>query len=239
MSLLSVVRHAQASFGADNYDCLSALGEEQACRLANYWIRRDLVFSEVYVGPRVRQEQTAARVGEVYSRVGLSWPAAVVLQELDEYDIDGILNRVAPQLAEQDLRFRSLMDRYRQSEDNGDRPRHFERMFEVLLAHWQAATLGLTGLETWPEFRERVRCGLGQILDKPGRGRRVVLFTSGGVIGVIAQLALAAPDRTALELSWRVQNCGMSEFVFSRGRLTLDSFNSAAHLEEAALRTYR
>jgi broad specificity phosphatase PhoE len=239
MSLLSVVRHAQASFGADNYDCLSALGQEQARRLAHYWIRRDVVFSEVYVGPRARHQQTAARVGDVYSDVGLAWPAAVVLPELDEYDIDGLLNRLAPQLARQDHGFRSTMDRYRQSHDSGDRPRHFQRMFEVLLTHWQKATDGLNGLETWPEFRERARRGLRHILDKPGRSRQVAVFTSGGVVGVIAQLALAAPDRTALELSWRIQNCAMTEFVFTRDRLTLDTFNAAAHLEEAALCTYR
>jgi broad specificity phosphatase PhoE len=234
-----VVRHAQASFGADHYDCLSALGAEQARRLASYWIRRDLVFSEVYVGPRTRHERTAALVGEVYSRTGLAWPQPVVLPELDEYDIDGLLNRLAPQLAREDGSFRSKLDRYRQSEDNGDRARQFQRMFEVLLNHWQKEADRLTGLETWPEFRERVRRGLGQILEKPERGRRVALFTSGGVIGVFAQLALATSDRTALELSWRVSNCGMSEFVFTRDRLTLDSFNSAAHLEEPALRTYR
>jgi broad specificity phosphatase PhoE len=239
MSFLTVVRHAQASFGADNYDCLSTLGEEQARRLANYCIRRDLDFSEVYVGPRARQQQTAALVRDVYFGVGLAWPEAVVSPELDEYDIDGLLNRLAPQLARQDHSFRSQIDLYRESEDNGDRPRQFQRMFEVLMTHWQEADDGLAGLETWPEFRERVRRGLRRILDKPGRGRRVALFTSGGVVGVIAQLALAAPDRTALELSWRVQNCGMSEFVFTRDRLTLDTFNAAVHLEEAALRTYR
>jgi broad specificity phosphatase PhoE len=239
MSFLSVVRHAQASFGGDEYDCLSAVGLEQARRLASYWIRRELVFGELYVGPRTRHEQTAAVVGDGYSKAGLTWPQAVVLPEFDEYDIDGLLNRLAPQLVRQDHAFRRQMDRYRQSEDNGDRPRQFQRMFEVLLTHWQETTDGLTGMETWPEFRERIRRGIGQILEKPGRGRRVALFTSGGVVGVIARLALLASDRTALELSWRVQNCGLSEFVFTRDRLTLDTFNSLAHLEEAALCTYR
>jgi broad specificity phosphatase PhoE len=93
-------------------------------------------------------------------------------------------------------------------------------------------------VESFPAFRDRVECGLRIVMGKPGSGRRVALFTSGGVIGASVRLALAAPDRSALEVNWRVRNCSLTEFVFSKGRFTLDSFNALPHLENPALWTY-
>ena len=56
MSVLTLVRHAQASFFADNYDELSPLGRKQARLLGEFWVRRQIDFDEVYCGPRVRQQ---------------------------------------------------------------------------------------------------------------------------------------------------------------------------------------
>jgi broad specificity phosphatase PhoE len=75
-------------------------------------------------------------------------------------------------------------------------------------------------------------------MAKPGSGRRVAVFTSGGVIGTSVRLALAAPDRTAMEVNWRVRNCSLTEFVFTTGRFSLDSFNALPHLEDPTLWTY-
>ena len=88
------------------------------------------------------------------------------------------------------------------------------------------------------ELRDRVRAGLRRIQEGPA-DRRVVLFTSGGPIGILVQLALNAPERSFLDVNWRVRNCSITEFVFSRERFTLDSFNAIPHLEDPALRTFR
>ena len=66
----------------------------------------------------------------------------------------------------------------------------------------------------------------------------MAVFTSGGVIGTAVRLALDAPDRMALEVNWRVRNCSLTEFVFTKDRFTLDSFNALPHLEDPALWTY-
>ena len=67
----------------------------------------------------------------------------------------------------------------------------------------------------------------------------MAVFTSGGVIGTTVQSVLAAPDRTALEVSWRTRNSSLHEFVFTKGRLTLDTFNALPHLPNPELWTYR
>ena len=67
----------------------------------------------------------------------------------------------------------------------------------------------------------------------------MAVFTSGGFIGSAVQLALAAPDRTALELHWRLRNGSLTEFAFTRERFSLDSFNTVPHLDDPALWSYR
>jgi broad specificity phosphatase PhoE len=241
MSVLVLVRHGQASFFADDYDQLSPAGETQALRLGDHWLSRATVFDEVYVGPRRRQQQTAALVGARFQTAGRPWPEPVVLEELDEYDLAGLLGRLAPALALRDPSFADLVAAYRTSADEHGRSRSFQRMFEALLTHWQASSSGggTNGVESWPGFCNRVRRGLERITDRPARGRQVAAFTSGGFIGTAVGLVLSVPDRTCLELNWRLRNGSLTHLLFSPGRLTLDDFNTLPHLHDPADWTYR
>jgi broad specificity phosphatase PhoE len=238
MGVLTLIRHGQASLFADNYDELSALGREQARRLGEFWGRRQIDFDEVYCGPRARHRQTAEIAGSACTLAGRTWPEPVVLAELDEYDLDNFLHTLAPEVSRQDPAFAELLTCYRRDEAGPDRERSFRKVFEALTTHWVTAPGSVAGVEGFPAFRDRVERGLRVVLGKPGSGRRVALFTSGGVIGTSVRLALGAPDRTALEVNWRVRNCSLTEFVFTSGRFTLDSFNALPHLEDPALRTY-
>lgn len=241
MSVLALVRHAQASFFADDYDCLSPAGEAQAEALGDYWARRGETFSEIYVGPRRRQQRTADLAGASYRRVGLAWPEPIVLEELDEYDLTGLLERLVPALAQHDRDFDSLVSLHRRSQGEADRARSFQRMFEALLTQWQRspALFADHAVEPWSAFRDRVARGLRQMTAGEGRGRRVAAFSSGGFIGTALARVLDAPDRTALELSWRLRNAALSHVVFSPGRFSLDDFNLVPHLRDPAHWTYR
>jgi broad specificity phosphatase PhoE len=237
MSTLALVRHGQASFFADDYDVLSPIGTLQSVRLGTHWAEHRDPVDEVYVGPRRRHQKTASLVGNQYRRAGLPWPEPVVLDELDEYDLSGLLSRLAPALAAQDRAFAELVEAHRESTLERDRIRTFQRMFEVLLTHW--ITAPTEQIESWPAFRDRVRRGLSRITDQPGHNRRVVAFTSGGFIGTAAGLVLNAPDSTCLELNWRLRNCSLTRLIFTPGRLSLDEFNTFPYLYERGLWTYR
>ena len=239
MSLLTLVRHAQASFHADHYDRLSELGQRQAGHLAESWIRAEREVDELYVGPRERQRHTAELVAVRYHQAGLPFPAATVLPELDEYDLGGLLMRLAPELARQDAKFASLWEFVGRGRTDPEWGRKFQQMFEALTLHWLGTDTVMEGLESWVNFRDRVQRGLHNIVNRPGQGRRVVAFTSGGFIGTAMQLLLGAPNRVALELNWRIRNAAVTEFVFSGQRITLDVFNSVAHFAEPELVTYR
>jgi broad specificity phosphatase PhoE len=241
MSVLVLVRHGQASFFADDYDQLSPAGEAQASRLGDYLSSRTEVFDDVYVGPRRRQQRTAELVGERYRAAGGRWPEPVVLAELDEYDLGGLLGRLAPRLALRDPGFADLVASYRASTGEHDRARSFQRMFETILTTWQRASSdgAIDGLESWQAFSERVQRGLARMTNQQGRGRRVAAFTSGGFIGTAVGLVLSVPVQTCLELNWRLRNCSLTHLVFSPGRVTLDDFNTLPHLPDPAEWTYR
>lgn len=239
MSVLTVVRHGQASFFSDDYDQLSIVGEEQARLLGRYWVSQDVQFDEVLVGPRKRQQQTAELAGLEFKNAQRNWPQPKIVPHLDEYDLEGLAKNFTPLLAERDPDFAKLVRSYQQAEGEKDRLRGFQRMFEVMLAHWQATEKHEVKVESWPAFRERVRHVIRDVQSRPGKSRRVALFTSGGFIGSAVQHVLGTSNQSALELNWRIRNCSLTEFVFTEDRITLDNFNMVPHLGDSAMWTYR
>ena len=64
MGTLYLVRHGQASFGADNYDLLSPLGRQQSVRLGEYFSYKGVHFDAVLTGTLNRQIQTLEGICE-------------------------------------------------------------------------------------------------------------------------------------------------------------------------------
>jgi broad specificity phosphatase PhoE len=208
MSTLVLVRHAQARPFEKNSDCLSEAGEQQAIRLGEYWREHNIRFDEVYTGAMLRHTRTAELAGfEKFEQRA----------EFNEYNADGILH---------------ALPEFVPSADN----RQLQRAFETAMPRWIAGTLGAPGLETWREFHDRVTRGLRAIIDADRASRRVVVFTSGGPIGIAVQTVLQAPEAAAIELNWRIRNCSLTEFLFTRDRVSLDTFNGTPHLKEVTFR---
>ena len=59
MSTLVLVRHAQATTFEKDSDRLSAVGEQQAIALGEFWKARNIRFDEVYTGTLRRHTLTA------------------------------------------------------------------------------------------------------------------------------------------------------------------------------------
>ncbi|MBI3837978.1 MAG: histidine phosphatase family protein [Planctomycetia bacterium] len=239
MSTLSLVRHGQASFFSDNYDQLSPLGEQQARLLGEYWIRRGMRFDDVYTGPRVRQIETATLVGEAFAKAGLPWPQARLLPELDEHQADRLIKLGISRFSKNHSHIEKLHAAYQAAETPRDKHRTFQLMFEAVVKLWCEDKVGAPGVEPWQAFQERIRAGMGIITESEERGRNVAAFTSVGAITVGLQMSLGCTDRTALDLGWRIKNCSITDFVFSRDRITLEGFNAYPHLEDPSLWTFR
>lgn len=239
MGQLTLIRHGQARAFEQDSDRLTELGELQARKLGDFWLRQQAGFDEIYCGALRRQQQTAEIIGACYATAGQTWAGPQINAALNEYDATGLWQRFAPALAESDVEFRGLHDDFQKHRDTPERNRYFQKMFEGLTARWLSGEFELEDVETWEAFRERVRSALKHIITQEGSGRRVAVFTSGGVIGLAVQTALQAPESQALQINWRIRNCSLTEFTFNRDRLSLDAFNTLPHLDEPAWRTYR
>lgn len=239
MSTLTLVRHGQATpFEADP-DRLSPLGQQQASLLGTYWAERNVELDEVYAGGLIRQRHTAQLVGQQFTLVGRKWPEIQIVPDLREYDAEAIWRVYVPELSRTSSQFQSLVDAYRKARGGPHHHRTFQHALEFVMNAWQQDTVPTDEIESWMDFRDRVREALRCIVDRDGKNRRVAVFTSGGPIAVAIQWAMQADDRCALEINWRVRNCSLSQFVFTRGRVTLDGFNALPHLPDTGLWSYR
>ena len=91
MGTLYLVRHGQASLGAEDYDHLSPLGRQQSVRLGEYFRQKGLHFETVLTGTLRRQVQTYAGICEGMGCVGASllWPG------LNEFDSAALITTSA------------------------------------------------------------------------------------------------------------------------------------------------
>jgi broad specificity phosphatase PhoE len=236
MSTIYFIRHAQASFGKENYDQLSEQGVFQAGRLADYLMAREIVFDAVYLGPQARHRQTAEPYLDRCRQEGLDHFPITELSDLAEYDFSGVLRTLVPILAAEDTSFN--VDAARMFID----ARAFQRIFEAAALRWVRGDYPPADLMTWTDFTTRVNRGIDSILAQDGQGRQVAVFTSGGPLAVAVQRALALSDEMTMRLNWQVINCSMARFKSNRDAIMLSSFNEHDWLiypETKNLVTYR
>jgi broad specificity phosphatase PhoE len=226
MSLL-LVRHGQASYGADDYDRLSERGWQQSRRLGDWLVRGGHRFETVIVGGMRRHAETAAAVAEAFTARGLPLPEPVQDPGFAEFDHRAVFGAWLEHNADDPIAIASR---------SGD-PRDVGAMLRAALLAWAADELpGLP--ERWSEFGERVHAAGERLQALAGEGEALVL-SSGGVISRLAQIALDVPAERAVELNLSLRNSALSEFHPHRGRLRIGSWNALPHLHgERTLWTY-
>jgi broad specificity phosphatase PhoE len=239
MALLTLVRHGQASFLQANYDRLSELGERQARILGEYWLRTGARFDQVYYGPACRHLRTGEIVADVFRQAGADWPNPVTIDELDEYPGIEVVRTFLPGLMETHEDIRALEAEFRQAGEQTVAFRIYDKLFERVTRMWVDEELDSPDIESWKDFRARVERGIQRVRRDADKNGRIVVFTSGGVIGATVGLALNLAPQKTLEMSWTSRNASYAEFLFSADRFSLSSFNNHPHLEDEALLTYR
>jgi broad specificity phosphatase PhoE len=223
----------------EDYDKLSAVGEEQARRLAAYWVRHGLTFERVFHGPAKRHIRTAEIAGAIVKEAGLTWPEPQPLPALDEFDAFTMMKRVTPVIAERFEDVRQLQEAFWANRHAPEAGRLLQKLFEVVARHWCTGDFDLPDLESWAQFRERIAGAIQTITGSAGRSSQTVAFTSAGPIAAAVAHSLELSPVKAIEFVWMSRNSSYSQFVFSNGRLTLHSFNSIPHIDDLSLLTYR
>jgi len=161
-----------------------------------------------------------------------------VVQDLDEMGVEPLFREHMPDLFARHAHLAALGDAMLAADGDDARARGFASLFEAVLQLWLRGEVSARGVESWLEFRARVRRAIGAVRAE-ARGRRIAAFTSAGPVASAVQLALGADDHTTLSLAFRVRNSSVSEFLYSGERFSLSSFNETPHLPDAALVTVR
>jgi len=216
MGTLYLVRHGQASFGADDYDQLSALGQRQCEQLGRHWAERDLVFDAVITGTlrRHRQSWEAIATGAGWQRQPLPWPG------LNEYDSEAVIS--------------SIHSRPLARPDTPELYRHHFRLLRDGLAQWMAGTVSPRGMPSYPDFVAGVTSALDHVRQQH-HGQRVLIVSSGGPIATAVGHVLGlSPERT-IDLNMRIRNSAVTELQFTPKRHTLLTYNTLPHLDRPDL----
>ena len=225
MGTLHLVRHGQASFGAADYDHLSALGAQQCAALGAYLRERGVRFDAVLLGSLRRHRQSLAALADGYGALpdARTWPA------LDEYDGHALVAAARAAAGDADVEAGADAD--------ADAYRAHFRWLRSGLTRWIAGEHTPPGM---PRHADWV-AGIVAVLDHvraDGRGD-VLVVSSGGPIATAVAHVLQAPHAAAVELNLRIRNSALTELAYSARRLALVAFNQVPHLEDPARRGWQ
>ncbi|HEX7911581.1 MAG TPA: histidine phosphatase family protein [Paraburkholderia sp.] len=220
MAELYLVRHGQASFGAENYDELSPAGRTQSRWLGGYFAQSDLQFDRVVIGTMRRHAQTA---DAILSEMRSSQAEVVQDAGLNEYDFGALLSALGESgLAPDQSAAGSKKD--------------FYKGLKQALQLWAEDRLPGRLPESWSQFQARVeRARLA--IQRLG-GKKVLVVSSGGPIAVFTQQLLQAPAAAAIALNLQIRNSSVSQYVFNDSSMSLVSFNALPHLERTERREF-
>ena len=231
MAKLLLVRHGQASYGQLDYDRLSPRGEAQARALGAILARE--APNAIFVGPHVRQQQTAALAREAAPAL----PEPAPLDGLAEYPGFELARAFLPRLAAEDpelARMATTPNRALAS-----------RFFHTALAKWSLDEWHADGVERVGEFRTRVEAALTQAIASAPSGGTICCVTSAGPIGVAAGLVFGASAHHMISASAVIRNASISElklrtreFAWRPDKVSLVGFNSTAHLSPDLVTEY-
>jgi broad specificity phosphatase PhoE len=219
MGLVLLVRHGQASFGAEDYDVLSEVGVTQSRRLGEWLAATGVEPGAVLHGAMRRQRDTATAMID-----GAGWSLAPELDEgWNEFDHIGVISRSPELVAE-------LTDR-----------RAFQRAFVEATSRWSGGDHDDEYDETWTSFVARGESALDRACVRDGV---TVVVASGGPIAA-ACAALVDPDASADELPrlWNSfntvsANTGVTRVLIGSTGRRLLTFNEHSHLDRELI-TYR
>ncbi|MEZ2903000.1 histidine phosphatase family protein [Acinetobacter terrestris] len=201
MTTIYLIRHGQASFGAESYDKLSPNGELQAKLLGQYF--NQILKEEPYVvaGSMQRHQQTATlALAECFPDTRIMTDNA-----WNEFNHQQVFAQYEPRFNEPHL--------LKQDVENEANPRaYLAKIFEGAIERWTGGDYHHEYDESWPNFKSRVETALQNLSDELAKTkpRYAVVFTSGGVISVAAGKLLELNANRTFALNWAITNTSMT-----------------------------
>ncbi|WP_138517636.1 histidine phosphatase family protein [Limnobacter alexandrii] len=216
MSTLVLMRHGQASFGAARYDALSEVGQAQA-RATGQWMKAHGVTPDkVFHGPRQRQAQSASLL---LSEAGFNSPA-LENPALDEFAEGEEIFNAAEQFLGRSMALNAGRERI-----------EILRDYDATCRAWGNGELEIPGRLSLVDFRERLGDWLNDCTSgQQASGQTQLVVTSAGSIAALVCEVMNLPNASWYSLLRVIRNASLTEVLYSKGKLSLLSFNGASHL---------
>jgi len=211
MGTLYLVRHGQASFGADDYDVLSPLGHQQAVRLGEYFAAKGIAFDAALTGTLKRQISTYEGICKGMQAT----PQALQWSGLNEYDSHAVIATVHAGKLEKP--------------NSPEQYRHHFRLLKDGLKQWMDGVVSPQGMPSYSEFVGGVTSALDHV--RKNCDGQVLLVSSGGPISTAVGHVLGCSPEVTIELNLRIRNASVTEFAFTPKRHMLVTYNTLPHLD--------
>lgn len=210
MQNIMMVRHGQASFGADDYDNLSPLGRQQSYWLGSHLHQLGFAPALSVEGSLKRHAQTLAEMSK-----SLSIQPPITNNAFVEIESKAIM-------AGYRAKYSDLPD-YEQ-----DR-RLINKAFRMGLTAWLEGRFEADTI-SWAEFRNNVMDGLASLQNQ---GDDVLVVTSGGTITAAIGSILKLDAAAQVAMMLKIHNSSTTKLTRNKSGLELHSLNNVAHLETA------
>jgi broad specificity phosphatase PhoE len=220
-----LIRHGQASFGADDYDVLSPIGIRQAEILGAHLAQLGTRIDRGVSGNLRRQQHTANAALERLQDSAGTIPALEIDPAFNEFDAEAVIRALLPSMLAEEPEALHVMRNA--AANRGE----FQRIFSALIKRWVEEDYSNASLQSWQAFVEQVEGGLNRLLEQADSKQNIAVFTSGGTITALLHLITGIAPAQAFELNWQIVNTSLSCLKFRGKQVSLASFNSHAHLQ--------
>ena len=221
MATIYLFRHGQASFGADDYDKLSPLGERQAAVLGEYLRGHGIALDAAYSGDLLRQRETA--------QLALASQPGTVEHHIDprfnEIDNDEQVKYLLPALVKTSPQLRELVGRGLSSSKD------YQKVIDAVFNHWVSPQCDEPGIRSWADYSGAAKKALHDVMAEQGSGKTIGIFTSGGTIATIVAQVLGLSGEQTYQFYEPIFNCSVTQIFYSGKKTSLSYFNDRSYLQ--------
>ncbi|MDE0952295.1 MAG: histidine phosphatase family protein [Halioglobus sp.] len=221
MATLYLIRHGQASFGAENYDKLSELGCRQAHIAGEYFRDYGIQFDAVYSGDLSRQRETA--------RLAIASQPQEVPHHIDarfnEIKNDEQLKYLLPEVVKRDPKIQALVEK------NLKASKDYQKLIEAVFNYWVTPACDDARIQSWANFSGGARQALQDVMQEQGSGKTIGIFTSGGTVATLVAQILGLSGEQTYQLYEPIFNCSVTQLFYNGSKVSLSYYNDRSFLQ--------
>ncbi len=221
MAAIYLIRHGQASFGAENYDKLSEMGCRQARVVGEFLRDSGIHFDAVYSGDLLRQRETA--------RLAIASQPAEVPHYIDsrfnEIQNDQQLKFLMPEVTKHNPTVQALVEKGLSSSKD------YQKVIDAVFNYWVTPACNDPRIQSWADFSGGVQQAVADVVQAQGSGKTVGIFTSGGTLATIVAQVLGLGGEQTYQFYEPIFNCSITQLFYNKSKISLSYFNDCSFLQ--------